>query len=37
VTLRFATAGEITLEIPVAVPSTPRPRASSEAEHAEHE
>ncbi|MGH3544805.1 MAG: hypothetical protein ACRDPW_02580 [Mycobacteriales bacterium] len=37
VTLRFATAGEITLELPVSVPATPRPRAPSEAEHAEHE
>ena len=36
VTLRFEQAGPITLELPVSVPETPRPRASSEAEHAEH-
>ncbi len=36
VTLRFEDAGQVTLELPISVPSTSRPRAPSGAEHAEH-
>ncbi len=37
VTLRFDKAGPVTLELSVSVPTAPRPRSSSEAEHAKHE